>query len=228
LSSRIADPRPILFAEEAKPAERTEATDSACGFYWTEGLRGLGWAVDAVPTLKGGSGVGIPSPPAIWCKATDEIAVPDIRDAERLQGFPAGWTEPAVTHQLRRNGPRWKLVGNAVSVPVARWMGERLRSQDAWEPRGTRRQGDGSWPRAAWGAGGHAYVVDVSTWPCAEPYVPLGEFLRFPRAALSHRATTGFLERARRSSLRFAPGFIEAVERHAERTRDATVVPQAA
>ena len=37
-----------------------------CGFYWTEGLRGLGWAVDAVPTLKGGSTIGIPSPPAIW------------------------------------------------------------------------------------------------------------------------------------------------------------------
>jgi len=37
-----------------------------CGFYWTEGLRGLGWAVDAVPTLKGGSTIGIPSPPALW------------------------------------------------------------------------------------------------------------------------------------------------------------------
>ena len=40
--------------------------DLWCGFYWTEGNRGLGWAVDAVPTLKGGSTIGIPSPPAIW------------------------------------------------------------------------------------------------------------------------------------------------------------------
>ena len=27
-------------------------TDTAYGFYWTEGLTGVGWAKDAVPTLK--------------------------------------------------------------------------------------------------------------------------------------------------------------------------------
>ena len=55
-----------------------------------------GWAVDAVPTLKGGSTVGIPSPPAIWYPDDDYIGTPDIRDAERLQGFDAGWTAVAV------------------------------------------------------------------------------------------------------------------------------------
>lgn len=29
--------------------------ETPCGFYWTEGNTGLGWAVDAIPTLKGGS-----------------------------------------------------------------------------------------------------------------------------------------------------------------------------
>src|SRR5262249_29417819 len=39
-----------------------------CGFYWTEGNRGIGWAPNAIPTLKGGSALGIPSPPAIWLR----------------------------------------------------------------------------------------------------------------------------------------------------------------
>src|SRR3954454_8148112 len=55
LASRTEDPRPLLLDEDAEPAEQPLLADSFCGFYWTEGLRGLGWAVDAVPTLKGGS-----------------------------------------------------------------------------------------------------------------------------------------------------------------------------
>jgi DNA (cytosine-5)-methyltransferase 1 len=75
-----------------------------------------------VPTLKGGSGLGIPSPPAIWMP-DGHFVLPDIRDAERLQGFPAGWTEAALTGHSKE-GARWKLVGNAVSVPVSRWLGD--------------------------------------------------------------------------------------------------------
>src|SRR5690606_19679397 len=94
-----------------------------CGFYWTEGLRGLGWAVNAVPTLKGGSSIGIPSPPAIVLP-DGRVVTPDIRDAERLQGFPADWTKVAET--VARRSARWRLVGNAVSVPAADWIGKRL------------------------------------------------------------------------------------------------------
>ncbi len=54
------------------------------------------------------------------------IKTPEIRDAERSQGFVADWTAPAVDDPKRRNGPRWKLVGNAVSVPLAKWVGRRL------------------------------------------------------------------------------------------------------
>mgnify|MGYP001172151239 CR=1 FL=1 len=36
------------------------------GFYWTEGRWGIGWAKEGVPPIKGGSTIGIPSPPAIW------------------------------------------------------------------------------------------------------------------------------------------------------------------
>lgn len=65
LASRTEDARDVLFADDAAPVNTPFSPDLWCGFFWTEGLRGLGWAVDAVPTLKGGSTIGIPSPPAI-------------------------------------------------------------------------------------------------------------------------------------------------------------------
>src|SRR5581483_5114241 len=66
LASKREDPRPVLFSEDTVENNPEFSREKLCGFYWTEGLRGLGWAVDAVPTLKGGSSIGIPSPPAIW------------------------------------------------------------------------------------------------------------------------------------------------------------------
>ena len=89
------DPADVLFeGDVAMPSTVTSLRSHAHGFYWTEGTRGLGWAPDAVPTLKNGSTVGIPSPPAIL-RTNGTIVKPDLRDAERLQGFPADWTKPA-------------------------------------------------------------------------------------------------------------------------------------
>jgi DNA (cytosine-5)-methyltransferase 1 len=50
------DPATVLLTDEAEPQIPTTDLDArAHGFYWTEGTKGLGWAVDAVPTLKSGS-----------------------------------------------------------------------------------------------------------------------------------------------------------------------------
>ena len=68
--------------------------DAPLGFYWTEGRHALGLIEDGIPTLKAGSTIGIPSPPAI-AFPNGEVSSPDIRDAERLQGFPPNWTLPA-------------------------------------------------------------------------------------------------------------------------------------
>jgi DNA (cytosine-5)-methyltransferase 1 len=189
----------------------------ACGFYWTEGVRGLGWAVDAIPTMKGGSTIGIPSPPAIWLP-DGRFVLPDIRDAERLQGFPAGWTASAVEDPERRNGPRWRLVGNAVSVPVAKWLGERLGEPREWDPESVEeRQLDpaASWPTAAWGDAEGTRAVEVSAWP-RQPDGPLDleDFLKHPKRPLSARATRGFLRRTERAKLRFPEGLIAALRIH--------------
>jgi DNA (cytosine-5)-methyltransferase 1 len=225
LASRTADPREVLFHGDAgEPAVPDDVSDLACGFYWTEGIRGLGWAVDAVPTLKGGSTIGIPSPPAI--RFPDGfIGTPPIRDLERLQGFDADWTLPAEQAGLRR-GWRWKLVGNAVSVPLARWIGERL-----LDPRDYDGEADdpleagGSWPRAAWGGfGGPARRAELSAWPVREEYVHLVDFLEEDADPLSERATAGFLDRAARSSLNFPDGLLDDVAAHLERVSGRALV----
>lgn len=215
LASRDRDPREVLFADEAQPRDFSDRDDIAYGFYWTEGLRGLGWGDNAVPTIKGGSTIGIPSPPAIWMP-DGRIVTPDIRDAERMQGFPVDWTEPGAWGGRRRSvGRRWKLVGNAVSVPVAEWVGRRLAEPGSFDA--SREQTlptSGSWPQAAWGRAGERHAVDITSWPVREPYQDLLEFLQFEPKMLSERATAGFLKRARASRLRFREGFLDAVDAH--------------
>jgi len=211
----FGDPRDVLLSDDAGDPADEPYQGKANGFYWTEGIRGLGWAVNAVPTLKGGSTIGIASPPAIWLPNGD-IVTPDIRDGERLQGFPADWTRPAL--DVARRGHRWKLVGNAVSVDAAEWIGSRLLDPGVYDPsddlpleRGT------SWPSSAWSAArGERFRSFASLWPMHFPGEPLSEFLAYPASPLSARACAGFLKRARSSSLRFPAGLLEAVEAHLE------------
>ena len=218
LASRTEDPRKPLFGSDAGEFAPEFSGKQLCGFYWTEGLRGLGWAIDAIPTLKGGSAFGIPSPPAIWDPRDGSISTPHIDDAERLQGFTEGWTQPAVEVPGIRKTHRWKLVGNAVSVPVAEWIGERLVAATGHVPEGASLARGVSWPNAAWGHKGRVYTVDVSSFPVRSRSRPLRDFLSFPRAPLSHRAAAGFLSRALLSGLWFEEGFLEDVKRHVGRT----------
>ena len=170
----------------------------------------MGWAPDAIPTLKNGSTIGIPSPPAILLPS-GEIVKPDIRDAERLQGFPEDWTEAAPDRQ------RWSLVGNAVTVDVAEWLGSRLKvpgRYDASRDKVWSRK-RGGFPRAARFDGKQRYVVEISDFPVWKPREHLHDFLKHSGTPLSLRATAGFLSRAQASSLRFVPGFLDAVRQHA-------------
>lgn len=218
VAARTEDPRRVLFAGDVEAAvDPRELNGAACGFYWTEGNKGLGWAADSVPTLKGGSTVGIPSPPGIILPS-GEIVKPDLRDAERLQGFRADWTKPA--EGVARKGARWKLVGNAVTVNVAEWIGERLLdlkgdTDVAGEPL---RRGQ-PWPRAAWYDGEQRFAARLSSWPVRRKARPLLEFLKYPTTPLSVKATAGFYSRAKASSLRFPEGFLGAVASHLKRMR---------
>jgi len=218
VASAVDDPRGVLLYDEASEPEWPDQDAVACGFYWTEGVRGLGWAVDAVPTLKGGSTIGIPSPPAV--RLTDRsIVTPHVRDAERLQGFEADWTSPTLDLGSRRaSGARWKLIGNAVSVPVAEWLGRRLRKPGRYDGSGDAELGNGALPNAAWGREGRAFAATRSMFPVEASYTHLEELLVNPMSLLSTRAARGFHRRTQSSSLRFPPGLIDDVVAHIDRT----------
>jgi DNA (cytosine-5)-methyltransferase 1 len=218
LASLRHDPRNVLFVDDMpEPRDTRSFREVACGFYWTEGLRGLGWAVDSVPTLKGGSTIGIPSPPAIIFPSGN-IAKPDLRDAERMQGFDEDWTLPAES--VVKRGARWKLVGNAVTVDAAAWIGKRLRKPGAYDPTGDVELGTSeSWPIAAWNVGTGRHRAQLSTWPLHLASEPLETFLHHETQDLSVKATAGFLSRAEVAKLRFPSGFLDAVRAHLARMR---------
>lgn len=213
LASLVADPRTVLFADEAgAQEERGDFRSVACGFYWTEGLRGLGWAVDAIPTLKGGSSLGIPSAPAVVLP-NGSVGTPDIRDAERLQGFPSDWTKPAES--VAKRNARWKLVGNAVNVRAAEWIGKRLaKPGSVLQFPTTPLISTKSWPSAAWNVGSGRQHVSASEWPALRTYQSLEQFLLQPLTPLSAKATAGFLSRAERGGLRFPPAFLATLREH--------------
>ncbi len=218
LASREEDPAPVLLARDAGEPESVDSigpvsSESSYGFYWTEGRRGLGWARDAIPTLKGGSRVGIPSPPAIWRPADGCFGLPSLEDAERLQGFPSGWTVAADEVYDRPRRQRWSLAGNAVCVPVAEWVGRRLAVSNPGRVTGARPLESGQrWPLAAYGSKHGRFGVAVSKRPTQRRFVPLGEFLADPLTPLSERAARGFLSRAREGKLRFGDGFLDDLE----------------
>jgi DNA (cytosine-5)-methyltransferase 1 len=225
VASLVADPVDVLFAEDAGAPPDLDYRGRACGFYWTEGNRGLGWAVDAVPTLKGGSTVGIPSPPGIWMP-DGRIVTPDIRDAERLQGFPAGWTEPAAT--VGRPSYRWKLVGNAVTVDVAEWVGRAIARPGV----GSRASSHlfpmpstlaGAWPRAARGSAEGRYEVSISSWPVRVEGPSLTAFLEHETKPLSFKAANGFKTRLDKSCLRRPKEFDRDLALHVARMEAASV-----
>jgi DNA (cytosine-5)-methyltransferase 1 len=194
----------------------------ASGFYWTEGRRGVGLVRGAVPTLKGGSTLGLPSAPAVWrpdAAAGQRIALPSIEDAEELQGFQRGWTSAAD----REGEPsaRWKLVGNAVTVPLAKWVGDRVMAADSGaldsvqvsaSPRDVRRP----WPDAAFGGPKlDVQTATASRWPMRSEIKPLDEVLEHEGLRpLSFRATKGFLSRIEESGIRLDDHFLADLEGH--------------
>lgn len=223
LASRTEDPRDVILADEGMSnlvEDRPSRVEigPAYGFYWTMGKIGAGWAREATPPIKGGSGLGIPSPPAIWLSAEDFVGTPQIEDAERLQGFPAGWTAPVLDAPGFRASARWRLVGNAVCPPMAAWVGGRLSNPGSFDRTRTSPLENVKWPKAAYGSHGKRYSVDISEWPLVSNASLLENFLKSPLKPLSVRATQGFRSRAMASKeIAWSSEFIDSLGVHIER-----------
>ena len=127
----------------------------AHAFYSTGGTHGVNQHPEVSPAVKVGSGLGIPSPPAVahslradgFDASEDGTGrgtplVPQAmtvrrltpRECERLQGFPDDWTlipwrkKPADECP---DGPRYKALGNSMACNCMAWIGERIANWEA-------------------------------------------------------------------------------------------------
>jgi len=220
LASRTHDPRGALLTQEAGTpwskcmsfweSRRIEASPYGvthlASFAVSSGTTGAGWAENGVSTLTAGSSRGQPQPRAIWDRSTGLFWTPSILDAERLQGFPANWTQPAEA--AVKPGFRWTYVGNAVPPVIGHWLGNRIRQAKTVEfdaststPRAGRKW---SVANAGWAMGGEVHYSPASARPVQCPYWDLHTFLQHPLNPLRKGEGHGFLSRARKGRLSFA------------------------
>ena len=211
VASLAGDPRNVLLADDVADRSWPELDlRRLIGFYWTEGRSGHGLTADAVPPLKAGSGLGIPSPPAVLLPS-GRVATPPIEAVERFQGFPARWT--STLRHVRQGRNRWRLVGNAVSVPVAEWIGKRITTPGAYDESNDKPFVEGErWPNAAWCMDGNRMVANVSEYPVDKRRGRLSAFATERWPDLSERALAGFVRRAHEGPLRYPSGFLAALE----------------
>jgi len=118
----VPDLSPALKARDHKGA-RPEASGAALiGFYHTNRQPEWGNYENISPTLKIGSGSG-GEPTSVAGHFGVRRLTPT--ELERLQGFPDGYTNiPGAA-----DGPRYRALGNAVSVPVVAWIMRNLHLQ---------------------------------------------------------------------------------------------------
>lgn len=211
IGSRDIDPRRVLFADNEPATREPKPTlDRPLGFYWTEGRSGIGFTVDGIPPLKVGSSIGIASPPAVLFP-DGELLTPSLAACEELQGFSAGWTNAAAGNAARNS--RWRLIGNAVSVPVARWVAGRIKAPGSvldFEVSEIERSG--RWPSAGWNVGEGRVGTVCSEKPIKRESPSISRFRDDSWNLLSERAMNGFIGRVERANLRMPDGFLAAVQ----------------
>lgn len=99
----------------------TSKRNAAAGFYWTAGIHSINYSRGYVPTIKIGSALGIPSPPAVHYGHVVRVITP--MEALSLQGFDFGidvFSKPSIAY---------KVSGNAVARPIGLWVFDGLGSE---------------------------------------------------------------------------------------------------
>lgn len=95
------------YSQLDKPAE-------AAGFYWTAGSQSICYSEGFVPTIKVGSSLSIPSPPAVHYDHIIRQLTP--YEVLALQGFESEYFEDV------KRSAMYRMAGNAVAVPVGRFV----------------------------------------------------------------------------------------------------------
>jgi DNA (cytosine-5)-methyltransferase 1 len=105
------------------------------------------------------------------------------------------------------------MIGNAVSVPVARWVAERIRNPGTIKSFEQVLISEGKkWPDAAWNVGHGRIGALASDRPIVVPHRSISEFRDDSWTRLSDRALDGFIRRAEEGGLRLPLGFLSALK----------------
>ena len=123
VASRNHDPRDVLLSDDfGESTNSYTAEDNVpIGFYWTEGRYATGLAYNSTPPIKGGSSIGIPSPPAILFE-DGKVGTPKSVTQSAYRAFQK---LDKGSREIPRPSFRWKLIGNAISVPIPTWLGKK-------------------------------------------------------------------------------------------------------
>jgi DNA (cytosine-5)-methyltransferase 1 len=129
-----ADAGPLAPTLRAMPHDRSHANAGgqvAVCFESRVARNGRDGASGIVPPLKaqsGGTGRGDGAP----LLAANGLAVRRLtpRECERLQGLPDDYTLIRYRGKLAADGPRYRVIGNSMAVPVMRWIGRRIQMVD--------------------------------------------------------------------------------------------------
>lgn len=117
-------PRPEILAISeglfGHPAPSREAGEKVAACLGTRSASGHDERGDLI-----GSGIGITGTAAVAQEHTIPRRLTPV-ECERLQGFPDGWTAHYDDGTQVADGPRYRMLGNAVTVNVAEWIGRRI------------------------------------------------------------------------------------------------------
>ena len=158
----------------------------SAGFYWTAGLQSICYSVGFVPTLKVGSTLSIPSPPAV--EFGDCVRKISPREALAFQGFdPAEFADVSSADVYR-------MTGNAVPAPIGRWVFDSFEADGTVDIQVSR----------MFTVGPNGFSEDGSITEVSHPTGPLAanlsDFLDWKDDDnFSERAAAGLLSRLRRS-----------------------------
>ena len=104
-------PTPLLPSAVTDEKKRSRAA----GFYWTAGTHSINYSPGYCPTVKIGTSVNIPSPPAVHFSKTVRLLSP--LEALRLQGFDGEFPDLS-------KAALYRMAGNAVPRPIGKWLFE--------------------------------------------------------------------------------------------------------
>lgn len=124
----------VALAFSVRHAERQPSDITAClqagvgetGNMLPGVVYGVDWQKDGASICDGSPTLMTERTPAVSGSAFGGVRRLMPVECERLMGWTDGHTERRADGSLIPDGPRYRMIGNGVVAPVARWIGERL------------------------------------------------------------------------------------------------------